>query len=332
MNMHSLFKEKKIERNLVERTINDLAGIASGMFIESQIKSSKDLTKFKNPANGLPILIPCIPIIFDYYEKFYIDKSELQKLIFGSVNSSYVGCKLALESNTFAKNFRLKTSFQKKLNAYIEDILLTRQRVQTFVKEYTFVGAFQTRNIPHLGHEKIIDKMLDFCELVVINPMIGPKKNGDIDPAKLGGLYEAVLKPRYKNRIEFLPIRANMFYAGPREAIHHSKIRQWLGFTHFSVGRDHAGAEGVYPQNAAIDMVKKCQGNLSIEIITHGGAFFCSQCGNAVLQDQCNHSKDKLKQISGSNFRHALNLKKTYPFASSDVQKWASKNFDHLLT
>ena len=45
--------------------------------------------------------------------------------------------------------------------------------------------------------------MLEHCELVVINPMLGPKKAGDIDTEKLNGLYEKVLKQRYKNKIEF---------------------------------------------------------------------------------------------------------------------------------
>ena len=26
-----------------------------------------------------------------------------------------------------------------------------------------------------------------------------------------------------------------MFYAGPREALHHTLIREWLGFSHFSL-------------------------------------------------------------------------------------------------
>ena len=38
------------------------------------------------------------------------------------------------------------------------------------------IGAFQTRNILHLGHELIINEMLEFCDHVVINPVLGPKK------------------------------------------------------------------------------------------------------------------------------------------------------------
>ena len=42
-----------------------------------------------------------------------------------------------------------------------------------------------------------------------------------------------------------------MFYAGPREAVHHTKIREKLGFEYFSIGRDHAGANNAYDPAAA---------------------------------------------------------------------------------
>lgn len=330
MSINSRYSAKKIAHSFEERVIVDLAGVASGMLIDNLVISSEDLKKFKNPSSGLPILIPAMPKMFDHYEIFAVNKIEVQELIYGSVDSSYVGCQLSFHTNSFIKNFKLKKRFNKKLDGYINDILLARDIVKQFVKDFTTVGAFQTRNIPHLGHEKIIDKMLDYCSLVVVNPMVGPKKVGDINPEKLQGLYESILKPRYKNRIEFLPIRANMFYAGPREAVHHSRIRQWLGFTHFAVGRDHAGAEGVYADNAAIDMINKCQETLSIRVITHSGAIYCSRCGNVVLKDDCKHTEDGLRAISGSDFRDSLKLGKIYPFASTDIQKWASRNFDYL--
>lgn len=330
MNIHSTYSAKKVANSFEERVIIDLAGVASGMLMDNLIISPEGLKKFKSPASGLPVLIPSIPKMFDAYENFMVNKREVQELIFGPVHSSYVGCQLSFDTNTFIRNFDLKKSFEAKLHGYIEDILLTRETVKKLVKEFTSVGAFQTRNIPHLGHEKIIDRMLDHCNLVVANPMIGPKKIGDINPAKLQGLYETILKPRYKNRIEFLPIKANMFYAGPREAIHHSRIRQWLGFTHFAVGRDHAGAEGLYANNAAINMIKKYEGDLSIDIIAHQGAVYCSQCKNVVLKDDCKHNKSGFREISGSDFRHSLKVRKTYPFSSPDIQKWASRNFDYL--
>ena len=46
-------------------------------------------------------------------------------------------------------------------------------------EKFNHVGAFQTRNIPHFGHQKIMERMFDFCDHVVVNPVLGPKKAGD---------------------------------------------------------------------------------------------------------------------------------------------------------
>ena len=46
-----------------------------------------------------------------------------------------------------------------------------------------------------------------------------------------------------------------MYYAGPNEALHHTILRQKIGFDIFSVGRDHAGAEGAYPPSLAVEKV-----------------------------------------------------------------------------
>ncbi len=318
------------EANFVERALIDLAGIRSGMLIKNFVSSAQKLKKFNCPSNGLPILIPLIPEMFVAYEKFDLPYERIKRLIFGSVPSNYIGCRLSLNRGNFLKRFTLNSQFQKKLDTYTREILLAQKRIQELINEFGSVGAFQTRNIPHLGHEKIIDKMLEQCELVVINPMVGPKKFGDIDCGKLRGLYDSVMKPRYKNKIHFIPIRANMFYAGPREAIHHAKLREWLGFTHFSIGRDHAGAEGVYKNNAAIEMTRKYENNLSIKIITHGGAYHCSACRGIVLHDDCNHSKEYLTEISGSEFRQTLKIQKHYSYAANDVQNWVFKNHHHL--
>ena len=88
--------------------------------------------------------------------------------------------------------------------------------------KYSTVGAFQTRNIPHFGHEKIIEMMLDHCDHVVVNPIAGPKKTGDVRLENLEILFKDLLANRFNGRVSFKPIYANMFYAGPREAADHA--------------------------------------------------------------------------------------------------------------
>ena len=169
--------------------------------------------------------------------------------------------------------------------------------------------------------------MLENSDAVIINPIIGPKKPGDLNSQKLRFIYENILKPRFNNRIFFIPIRANMFYAGPREAIHHCIMREWLGFTNFSVGRDHAGSDNFYDPQAAKQALIKNQDNFNIKILNHNGAYFCKKCKKILLKGSCYHSNDNLEEISGSDFRNALKHNKIYKFASKDVFDWASKNY-----
>jgi sulfate adenylyltransferase len=76
---------------------------------------------------------------------------------------------------------------------------------------------------------------------VLIHPVVGLTKPGDIDHFTRVRVYKALL-PRYPNgmaALALLPLAMRM--GGPREAIWHAIIRKNHGATHFIVGRDHAG-------------------------------------------------------------------------------------------
>ena len=136
-----------------------------------------------------------------------------------------------------------------------QKISIQNQKAIAHVKDlrekFDNVGAFQTRNIPHFGHQKIMERMLDICDHLVVNPALGPKKGGDATIECLNSVFGDFFTSRFGGRISFMPVFSNMYYAGPREAIHHSILRRNMGFTNFSVGRDHAGAENFYDPKAA---------------------------------------------------------------------------------
>ena len=81
--------------------------------------------------------------------------------------------------NLFLKNFKVKNQFEDCLDKLVKQNLEVMSSIKELKLQYKEIAAFQTRNIPHLGHEKIISKLLEVCDHVVINPVIGPKK-GDI--------------------------------------------------------------------------------------------------------------------------------------------------------
>lgn len=108
---------------------------------------------------------------------------------------------------------------------------------------------------------------------VLIHPVVGLTKPGDIDHFTRVRVYQALL-PRYPNGMAvlgLLPLAMRM--GGPREAVWHAIIRKNHGATHFIVGRDHAGpgknSKGVdfYGPYDAQYEVEKYKDELGIEVV-----------------------------------------------------------------
>jgi sulfate adenylyltransferase len=108
---------------------------------------------------------------------------------------------------------------------------------------------------------------------VLIHPVVGLTKPGDIDHFTRVRVYQALL-PRYPNGMAvlgLLPLAMRM--GGPREAIWHAIIRKNYGATHFIVGRDHAGpgknskGEEFYGPYDAQYAVEKYKEELGIEVV-----------------------------------------------------------------
>ena len=298
--------------------------INSGLLSENFVQSHEDFFNFPVNLKGLPILVAADPAVFEFSSEdvFEIPEDEILTKVYDLANKEYVGYQHAFHSNNFLSRFRVKKSFEK----IEEKIILQNQRVfdeVARIKEtYKIVGAFQTRNIPHFGHEKIIERMLELCDHVVINPVIGPKKSGDVKLEVLEMIYEYLISHKYEYRISFLPIFANMFYAGPNEAIHHAILRQKVGFDLFSVGRDHAGAQAAYLPSLAVEKLVENEKNLNIKIFGHHGAVFCETCNSAVLFGECDHNVNKYKDIAGTQFRLSIRNKEIFPFADKEMQSY----------
>ncbi|KAK7750190.1 Sulfate adenylyltransferase [Diatrype stigma] len=139
---------------------------------------------------------------------------------------------------------------------------------------WTRVVAFQTRNPMHRAHRELTVRAARQQQAnVLIHPVVGLTKPGDIDHFTRVRVYKALL-PRYPNGMAvlgLLPLAMRM--GGPREAIWHAIIRKNYGATHFIVGRDHAGpgknSKGVdwYGPYDAQYAVEKYRDELGIEVV-----------------------------------------------------------------
>jgi len=293
-----------------------------------------DKTKFqhflKKKYYGCPIVLPLGIKFFNYgkkIHKFKISKEDVKKYIFECKSDNYVGLKIFFKyGNIFCTGATLKKKYYKDL----EYIISFNEKLKLLIKKKNnnfTTAAFQTRNIPHLGHELILEKLLGKKKFLFINPLIGLKKKGDVNNNVLKKVFNYLKNLNlYKNKIIYGPLICNMNYAGPREALHHTYIRQILGFNEFSVGRDHAGAENNYPPLNARKFVSKNKRRFKIKVFYHNGAYFCNKCKKIILKGDCKH--ESLVGISGTEFRNKLKKKQMFKHARKSLQNYL---FSHDL-
>lgn len=146
---------------------------------------------------------------------------------------------------------------------------------ETFAKlGWEKVIAFQTRNPIHKAHVIMMKRMMAKTQAnVVIHTAVGRTKPGDIDHYCRVRCYEKILPyfPGDSAMISILPLSMRM--GGPREALWQAIIRQNYGFSHFIVGRDHAGPGRnnhgglFYGPTEAQELVASHQQELNIQIL-----------------------------------------------------------------
>lgn len=155
---------------------------------------------------------------------------------------------------------------------YRRDPLTLRQHFDDL--SWNKVIAFQTRNPIHKAHVIMMKRLMAKHHAnVVIHTAVGKTKPGDIDHFCRIRCYEKVLNkfPEGTAEISILPLAMRM--GGPREALLHAIIRQNYGFTHFIVGRDHAGPGRnnrgglFYTPTEAQELVSSLQSELKITIL-----------------------------------------------------------------
>ncbi|MBY8978203.1 bifunctional sulfate adenylyltransferase/adenylylsulfate kinase [Rhodobacteraceae bacterium NNCM2] len=136
------------------------------------------------------------------------------------------------------------------------------------------IVAFQTRNPLHRAHQELTFRAAKEAQAnLLIHPIVGMTKPGDIDHFTRVRCYEAVLDKYPQSTTHLSLLNLAMRMAGPREAVWHGLIRKNHGCTHFIVGRDHAGpgknsqGEDFYGPYDAQDMFREYEEEMGIEMV-----------------------------------------------------------------
>ena len=185
------------------------------------------------------------------------------------------------------------------------------------------VVAFQTRNPLHRAHQELTFRAAKESQAnLLIHPVVGMTKPGDIDHFTRVRCYEAVLDkyPAATTHLSLLNLAMRM--AGPREALWHALIRRNHGCTHFIVGRDHAGpgnrsdGKPFYGPYDAQEMVAAHAGEIGIEMVPFKQMVYVQERAQYFPADEVEEGATVLN-ISGTELRRRLQ-------AGIDIPDWFS--------
>jgi sulfate adenylyltransferase len=174
------------------------------------------------------------------------------------------------------------------------------------------VVAFQTRNPLHRAHQELTFRAAREAQAnLLIHPVVGMTKPGDVDHFTRVRCYEAVLDkyPAATTHLSLLNLAMRM--AGPREAVWHAIIRRNHGLTHFIVGRDHAGpgknsqGKDFYDPYAAQDLVRQHQEEIGIEMVDFKQMVYVQEKAQYYPVDEVPEGSTVL-DISGTELRRRL--------------------------
>jgi len=137
------------------------------------------------------------------------------------------------------------------------------------------VVAFQTRNPLHRIHEELTKRAAaQVGGSLIIHPVVGMTKPGDVDHYTRVRIYKALVDNYYDKKntmLSLLPLAMRM--AGPKEVLLHAIIRRNHGANHFIVGRDHAGpgkdatGKPFYGPYDAQESMRKYEQELGVKMI-----------------------------------------------------------------
>ncbi len=174
------------------------------------------------------------------------------------------------------------------------------------------VVAFQTRNPLHRAHQELTFRAAKDAQAnLLIHPVVGMTKPGDIDHFTRVRCYEAVLDQYPSSTTSMSLLNLAMRMAGPREAIWHGLIRKNHGCTHLIIGRDHAGpgknskGEDFYGPYDAQDLFREHQAEMGIEMEDFKHMVYVQERAQYEPADEVEEGATVLN-ISGTELRRRL--------------------------
>lgn len=253
--------------------------------------------------NPLALLSKCK--IFKIPKNIYCDS------IFNTRENKHPGVRELMKMGDYAISGDIE--LLKKECKFFSDFNFSPAQTRTIFanKKWNTITAFQTRNVPHRGHEFLQYQALCRTDGLFIQPVVGKKKENDFKDEYILAAYDILIKkffPTSRVLLGVLPLK--MRYAGPKEALLHALIRKNFGCTHFIVGRDHAGVGDYYPPYAAQEIFEQFDHkDIEIDIFKFPEVVYYPQTKILDFVDKQQH----FENFSGTQIRELIQNKQTPP-------------------
>jgi len=242
-------------------------------------------------------------------EKYPYDKRQEALQVFGTDDEQHPGVKKVYEQGEVYLGGPAKVFSEGGYPERFPEFARPAETRAIFAdRGWTTIAAFQTRNPLHRSHEYLTKIALEVCDGLLIHPIVGKLKSGDIPAEVRMECYKVLLDNYYpKDRVVLKVYPMEMRYGGPREAILHAIIRQNFGCSHLIVGRDHAGVGSYYgPFDAQRIFDELTPGDLYIQPLKLETTFWCNKCGSMASLKTCPHPDEDHLLISGTKLREML--------------------------
>ncbi len=214
--------------------------------------------------------------VLDVADVWEPDRRAEAEQVFGTTNPEHPAvAHLSGASHRFYVGGKIEGIARPRHFDFVELRLTPAQLRQKFVRlGWRRVAAYQTRNPMHRAHRELPFRAAAEIEAnLLIHPVVGMTKPGDVDHYTRVRCYQTVLRHYPKNTamMSLLPLAMRM--GGPREALWHAIIRKNHGCTHLIVGRDHAGpgrdtgGEPFYGPREAQQLLEEHQDELGIRVV-----------------------------------------------------------------